>query len=75
MNAAAVVRVSIPSDGFGEVVLTAGGTRFPMPARSEEGREIVTGQRVAVMRIAKGVAYVVPLDEESLGFKIEGELT
>lgn len=75
LNAAAVVRVTIPAGGFGEVVLSAGGARFPMPARSEEGREIADGQRVAVMRISKGIAYVVPLDEEELGFKIDGELT
>lgn len=75
MEAPAVVRTPIPVDGFGEIVLQAGGSTFPMPARSEEGREILSGVRVAVMRIAKGVAYVVPLDEESLGFEIRGDLS
>ena len=37
LNAAAVVRVSIPTDGFGEVVLTAGGTLGPVTLSSRPG--------------------------------------
>lgn len=67
MRAPAEVRTSIPLDGLGEVIYIAGGSRFVMPARSESGSEIGRGTKVAILRIRKGVAYVVPLYDELPG--------
>lgn len=58
------VRTAIPAAGVGEVVYVAGGSRFTMPARSAEETAIASGTRVAILRIRKGVAYVVPLGLE-----------
>lgn len=63
----AEVRTTIPHGGLGEIVYVAGGSRIAMPARSESGNEIGRGTKVAIIRIRRGVAHVVPLYDELPG--------
>ncbi|MBI2683668.1 MAG: NfeD family protein [Acidobacteriales bacterium] len=43
---------------YGELLYTGDGTRKSIPARSEDGAEIGSGEEVAVTRYEDGVAYV-----------------
>ncbi|MHB1132899.1 MAG: hypothetical protein ACYC4L_10980 [Chloroflexota bacterium] len=63
----AMVRTSIPSTGLGEIVLTSGGSRTQLPARSDNGLPLPSGTRVAIVRINRGVAEVVSMEDEALG--------
>ena len=49
--------------GIGEILFTQTGARRGSPARSETGQHIPRGTEVVVLRYAKGVAYVSPLEE------------
>ena len=66
LRAPARVRESIPIAGTGEIEYVAGGSRSVMPARAEdEEKGILKGTEVAILRVRKGVAYVVPLFDEA----------
>jgi len=67
LEALATVRVSIPASGLGEVVFSARGSRMQLPARSDNGAPLPSGTRVAIVRIRKGVAEVVSMEDEALG--------
>lgn len=54
-------------DGTGEIVFTHAGTRRVAGARSENGRAIVKGTEVVVMRYEKGIAYVVTWNDLEKG--------
>ena len=60
-----VARVSdeIRANGIGEILFSQMGARRGAPARSETGEPIARGTEVVVLRYAKGIAYVSPLDE------------
>ena len=60
-----VARVSdeIREGGIGEILFTQTGARRGSPARSETGSAIPRGTEVVVLRYAKGIAYVSPLEE------------
>ncbi len=47
-----------PGGGVGELIYTRDGARRPLPARSEDGREIRREEEVIVTRFEKGIAYV-----------------
>jgi hypothetical protein len=64
VRAPADVITTIPALGTGEIVYLAGGSRSTMPARSETGSDILMGTKVAILRVRRGVAYVVPLYDE-----------
>jgi hypothetical protein len=49
--------------GIGEILFSQLGARRGAPARSESGEPIARGTEVVVLRYAKGIAYVSPLDE------------
>lgn len=67
IEALATVRVSIPASGLGEVGFSARGSRMQLPARSDNGTPLPSGTRVAIVRIRKGVAEVVSMEDEALG--------
>ncbi len=46
VRAPADVRTAIPAGGLGEVIYVAGGSRFTMPACSDNGEEIPRGTKV-----------------------------
>ncbi len=52
------VSSTIRPDGIGEVIYVRDGARKLVPARSEEGQQIATGEEVVVTRYEKGIAYV-----------------
>lgn len=59
-------RLSVPireQDGTGELIYSQQGTRRSCGARSEDGRGIVRGTEVVVMRYENGIAYVRPWQE------------
>jgi hypothetical protein len=60
-----VARVSdeIRAGGIGEILFSQTGARRGSPARSESGEPIARGTEVVVLRYAKGIAYVSPLEE------------
>ena len=60
-----VGRVSdeIRANGIGEILFSQLGALRGSPARSESGEPIPRGTEVVVLRYAKGIAYVSPLDE------------
>ena len=61
-----IARVSneIRADGgIGEILFSQAGARRGSAAKSETGHGIARGTEVVVLRYAKGVAYVSPLDE------------
>ncbi len=60
-----VARVSdeIREGGIGEILFTQTGARRGSAARSDTGAPIPRGTEVVVLRYAKGIAYVSPLDE------------
>jgi hypothetical protein len=66
VHALAKVRVSIPAEGYGEIVFVAGGSRMQLPARSTDGVPLASGTRVAIVRLHKGVAEVASMEDESL---------
>jgi membrane protein implicated in regulation of membrane protease activity len=59
-GALARVTTTIQPGGIGEIVYTLGGTRHSDGARSESGQAIERGTQVVILRIEKGIAYVVP---------------
>lgn len=67
VEALATVRTSIPATGLGEIVFNARGSRMQLPARSDNGMPLPSGTRVAIVRVRKGVAEVVSMEDESLG--------
>jgi hypothetical protein len=60
-----VARVSdeIRADGIGEILFSQTGARRSAAARSEAGAAIPRGTEVVVLRYARGIAYVSPLNE------------
>lgn len=60
-----VARVSdeIRAGGIGEILFSQTGALRGSAARSESGQAIPRGTEVVVLRYAKGIAYVSPLDD------------
>jgi membrane protein implicated in regulation of membrane protease activity len=60
-----VARVSdeIRAGGTGEILFSQTGARRSSAARSESGAPIARGTEVVVLRYARGIAYVSPLNE------------
>lgn len=52
------VSCAIRSGGVGEVIYVRDGARRPLPALSDDGREIRRDEEVIVTRFEKGIAYV-----------------
>jgi membrane protein implicated in regulation of membrane protease activity len=52
-----------PDGGIGEIIFSQIGTRRSAAARSENGAPIPRGTEVVVLRYARGIAYVSPLDD------------
>ncbi|HWI62557.1 MAG TPA: hypothetical protein VNT75_12000 [Symbiobacteriaceae bacterium] len=52
--------VGIREGGTGELIYTLHGTRMVTAARSSDGRSLMKGQSVMVIRYEKGIAYVEP---------------
>jgi hypothetical protein len=55
------VSKAIRLGGTGEFLYVLHGVRQSIPARSEEGEPIPKGTPVAVMRVERGIVYVVPV--------------
>ena len=60
--------------GIGEILFSQTGARRGSPARSETGNPIARGTEVVVLRYAKGIAYVSPLDELTQWQREEGDI-
>lgn len=52
--------VSIPQDGFGEVMIESYSGNIAKPAKSYENTPIESGTEVLVIEVKDGVLYVVP---------------
>lgn len=52
-----------PGGGIGEIIFSQIGTRRSAAARSETGAPIPRGTEVIVLRYARGIAYVSPLED------------
>ncbi len=52
------VSCGIRPDGVGEIIYVREGARKPVPARSDDQKEIGRGEEVIVTRYEKGIAYV-----------------
>ncbi|MBC5637421.1 hypothetical protein H8S33_11450 [Ornithinibacillus sp. BX22] len=57
--------ISIPEDGFGEVVIDGKGGMITRPAASYENTPIPEGTEVLILNSQERVLYVVPYDLES----------
>lgn len=57
--------ISIPEDGFGEVVIDGKGGMITRPATSYENTPIPEGTEVLILNSKERVLYVVPYDLES----------
>lgn len=56
--------ISIPEDGFGEIFIESKSGMITKPATSIENIPISEGEEVLVLKIEKGVLYVVPYEYE-----------
>ncbi|WP_054706440.1 NfeD family protein [Bacillus sp. JCM 19041] len=54
--------LSIPTDGYGEVVLRGDSGTIAKTAACVDGTEIQAGTEVVIVKIEKGIAYVAMLD-------------
>ncbi|WP_078549061.1 NfeD family protein [Litchfieldia alkalitelluris] len=60
------VIITIPSDGFGEVVLEGYGGTIAMSAKSFEDKEIAYDSKVLVIDVVDNVLHVLPQDDFKL---------
>ena len=60
VGADAIVTISIPENGLGEVSLSVSGMEMFKPARSRSGAPIRSGARVQVSQISGGTLVVTP---------------
>lgn len=58
--------ISIPKDGFGEVLIENNSGRIAKSAVSFDKTEIAEGTKVLVIDVKEGVLFVRPYDERSL---------
>lgn len=56
--------ISIPENGFGEVFIESKSGMITKPATSMENIPIEEGEQVLILKIEKGVLYVVPYEYE-----------
>ena len=59
----ASVLISIPEDGFGEILIESISGRISKPAVSLENEMIAEGSKVLIIDVKNGVLYVVPHNE------------
>ena len=57
------VSAEIRPDGIGEILFSQTGALRGSAAKSENGEAILRDTEVVVVRYAKGIAYVLPLDD------------
>ncbi|GIN84829.1 putative membrane protein YuaF [Heyndrickxia sporothermodurans] len=58
--------ISIPKDGFGEVVIDSKSGMISKPASSYENTPIAEGKQVLVIEVSNGVLHVVPYEYNRL---------
>ncbi len=56
--------ISIPMDGFGEMIIKSKSGTISKPAASYDNETINEGQQVLVIEVKNGVLYVIPYEEE-----------
>lgn len=56
--------IPIPEDGFGEIIIKSKFGVISKPAASYEKENIKQGMKVLVLKIEKGVLYVVPYEND-----------
>lgn len=56
--------LSIPLDGYGEIVIESKSGTISKPAASYDNQEIQAGNRVLVIEVENGVLYVTPYETE-----------
>lgn len=57
------VIISIPSEGYGEVMLKVGAANTNEIARSFDGHMIRAGEKVIVIEVHEGILYVIRYDD------------
>ncbi len=58
--------ISIPEDGFGEVLLESVSGRIAKSAKSFDGKEIPADVQVLVVKVEDGVLYVIPYEDAKI---------
>lgn len=56
--------ISIPLDGFGEIIINSKSGNISKPAASYDNEIINEGERVLVIDVKSGVLYVVPYEND-----------
>ncbi|ASN06039.1 hypothetical protein [Virgibacillus necropolis] len=56
--------ISIPENGFGEIIIPSKSGMISKPSASYENLAIAEGKQVLVLDVVKGVLYVVPYDDD-----------
>ena len=56
--------LSVPEDGFGEIIIESKSGTISKPATSYDHEPIAEGKRVLVIDVKDGVLYVVPYEDE-----------
>lgn len=56
--------LSVPEDGFGEIIIESKSGTISKPAASYDQEAITEGKQVLVIDVKKGVLYVVPYENE-----------
>lgn len=54
--------ISIPTDGFGEIFIESKSGMITKPATSLKNIPIAEGEQVLVLKVEKGVLYVIPYE-------------
>ncbi len=61
------VIITVPEDGFGEVLITSNSGSFSKPAVSFDKEAIPAEAEVLIIDVEKGVLYVSPYEKSNLG--------
>jgi membrane protein implicated in regulation of membrane protease activity len=69
----AKVIVTVPKDGFGEILIQGKSGAISKPAQSVKNEEIPSGAEVVIVEMKNGVAKVSTYDPYNLEFSYKGE--
>jgi membrane protein implicated in regulation of membrane protease activity len=70
----AKVIVTLPKDGFGEILIQSKSGAISKPAQSIKNEEIPSGTEVVIVKMKNGVAKVSVYDPYNLEFNYKGDL-
>jgi len=67
------VIITLPKDGFGEILIESKSGVISKPAQSIKNEEILSGTEVVVVEMKNGIARVSPYDPYNLEYNYKGE--